>query len=75
MFSASEKVKLFAQNSYEDSNFEDSGIALPAFPSRTNLKLYNISVSPKIVKKVIANHDSSKASGLDCTPLVVLKKL
>ena len=33
----------------------------------------NISVTPKIVKKVITNLNSSKASGLDCIPVVVLK--
>ena len=49
-------------------------ISLPAFPSRTNLKLHNISIIPKMVKKVITNLDSSKASGLDCVPVVVLKK-
>ena len=41
----------------------DSGISFPVFPSRTNLKLHNISITPKIVKKVITNLDSSKASG------------
>ena len=32
------------------------------FPSRTNLKLHNISVTPKMVKKVITNLDFPKAS-------------
>ena len=40
---------------------------------RTNLKLHNISVTFKMVKKVIMNLDLSKASGSDCIPLVVLK--
>ena len=52
---------------------DDSGISLPVFPSRTNFKLHNISVTPKMVKKVIMNLDLSKASGLDCIPVVVLK--
>ena len=34
------------------------GTPLPAFPSRTYLKLHNISVSPKMVKKFITNLDS-----------------
>ena len=42
-------------------------------PSRTNLKLHKISITPKMVKKVITNLDSSKASGPDCIPVVVLK--
>ena len=42
------------------------------FPSRTNLKLHNISITPKMVNKVITNLDS-KASGPDFIPVVVLK--
>ena len=48
-------------------------ISLPVFPSRTNLKLHHISVTPMMVKKVIMNLDLSKASGPGCIPLVVLK--
>ena len=46
---------------------------LPVIPFRTNLKLHNISATPKMVKKVIANPDSSNTSGPDCIPVVVLK--
>ena len=70
--SASDKAKLFAKNFSKNSNLDDSGISLPVFPSRTNLKLY-ISITPKMVKKVITNLDSSKASGPDCILVVVLK--
>ena len=52
---------------FEKNNHDDSGIFLPVFSSRTNLKLHDISVTPKIVKNVITNLDSSKASGPDCT--------
>ena len=65
-------AKLFAKNFSKNSNLDDSGISLPVFPSRTNLKLH-ISVTPKMVKKVIMNLDLSKASGPDCIPVVVLK--
>ena len=71
--SASDKAKLLAKNFSENSNFEDSGISLPAFPSKTNLKLHNILVTLKIVRKVIMSIVTSKASGPDCVPLVVLK--
>ena len=71
--SASDKAKLFAKNFSKNSNLDDSGISLPVFPSRTNLKLQNISITPKMVKKVITNLDSSKASGPDYIPVVVLK--
>ena len=37
------------------------------------MKLHNISVTPKMVKKVIMDLHLSKASGPDCIPLVVLK--
>ena len=71
--SACDKAKLFAKNFSKNSNLDDSGISLPVFPSRTNLKLHNISITPKMVKKVIMNLDSSKVSGPDCIPVVVLK--
>ena len=71
--SASDKAKLFAKNFSKNSNLDDSSISLPVFPSRTNLKLHNNSITPKMVKKVITNLDSSKASGPDCIPVVVLK--
>ena len=71
--SASDKEKLFAQTFSKDSDLDDSGIFLPIFPSRTNLKLRNISVTPKIVKKFIMNLHLSKASGPHCIPVVVLK--
>ena len=71
--SASDKAKLFAKNFSRNSNLDDSGISLPVFFSRTNLKLHDIPMTPKMVKKVITNLDSSKASGHDCIPVVVLK--
>ena len=70
--SASAKATLFAKNFFKNSNLDDLGISLPVFPSKTNLKLQNISITPKMVKKVILNLDSSKATGLDCNPVVVL---
>ena len=68
----SDKAKLFAGNFSKNANLDDSGISLPAFPSRAHLKLHNISVTPNMVKKVIMNLDLSKASGPDCIPVVVL---
>ena len=71
--SASDKVNLFAVNFSKNSNLDDYGISFPVFSSRTNLKLQNISVTPKMVEKVTTNLNLSKASGLDCIPVVVLK--
>ena len=73
MSSASNKAKLIAKNFSKNCNLDDWGISLPVFPSKTNLKLHNISVTPKMIKKVIMNLDLSKASGPDCIPVVVLK--
>ena len=70
--SASDKEKMFAETFSKTSNHDDSGISLPVFPFRTNLKLH-ISVTSKMVKKVVINLDLSKASGPDCIPVVVLK--
>ena len=63
-----------AKNFSKNSNVDDTGISLPVFPSRTNLRLPNISVTLKIVKKVITNVHSLEASGPDCVPVVALKK-
>ena len=71
--SASDKAKLCAENFCKNPNLDDTGISLPVFPSKTNLKLHNTSVTPKLVKKVIMNLDMSKASGADCISVVVLK--
>ena len=71
--SASHKAKLFAENFSKNSNLDDSGISLPVFPPRTNLKLHNISLTSKIVKKVVMNLDLSMPSGPDCIPVMVLK--
>ena len=71
--SASDKAKLFAENISMNSNLDDSGVSSPLFPSRTNLKLHNISVTPKMVRKVVMSLALSKASGPDCIPVVVLK--
>ena len=54
---------LFAENFSLNSNLDGSGISLSVFPSRTNLKLHDISVTPKMVRKVVMNLDLSKASG------------
>ena len=71
--SASDEAKLFAKIFSRNSTLEDSGISLCAFSSRTNLKLHIISVTPKMVKKMITNLYLSKVSGPDCIPVVVLK--
>ena len=73
MSAAFDKAKLLAENFSKNSNLDDSGISLPVFPSRTNQKLHNISVTPKMVKKVMKNLNLSKVSAPYCIPMVVLK--
>ena len=72
--SASDKAKLFDRNFSKSSNLDDSGIAY-RFSLRELIfwKLHNISVTLKMIKNVIKNLDSSKSSGHDCVPVVVLK--
>ena len=55
--SASDKVKLFAENFSKNTNLDDSLISLPVF-----LLLRNISLTSKMFKKVIMNLDLSKAT-------------
>ena len=66
------KAKLFSKNFSHNSNLDDSGISLPVLSSRTNRKGHNISLTPKMVKKVIMNLYSSKASAPNCIPVVSL---
>ena len=66
---ASDKANLFAKNFSKNSNLDDLGISLPVLPSRTNLKLHSVSVTHKMVKKIITNFDLLKASGLNYIPV------
>ena len=43
--SASDKAKLLAKVFSNNSNLDNCGISSPVFPSRTNLKLHNISIN------------------------------
>ena len=70
--SARDKAKLFAKNFSKNLNLDGFGIFIPVFPSRTNLKLHNVCVTPKMVKKLITNIDSPEACAPDCISVVVL---
>ena len=59
---SSDIAKLFSENLFKNSNLDESGVSVPIFSSRTNLKLHNISVTPRMVKKVVTNVDSLKTS-------------
>ena len=69
----SDKPEFSAENLPKNSNLDDSSICLHVLPSRTNLKLPNILLTPKMVVKFIMNLDLPKASGRDCILVVTLK--
>ena len=66
------KQSYLLKNVSKNSDLDDSGISLPVLLSRTTLKLH-ISITPTMVKKVITNLDTWKASNPDGVPVVVLK--
>ena len=70
--SASDKAESLPENFSKNSNLDDSGMSLPFFPSRTNLKLHTISVTPKMAEKLIPNLYLLKVFDLDCISVVVL---
>ena len=45
------RPKIVAKKFSENSNLDDSEYLLPAFSSKTNLKLHNISVTPEVVQR------------------------
>ena len=59
-----DKAELFVANFFNDSNLDEWQISLPAFLSRTNLKLCNISVTHMLVKNVMTSFDPSKVKGI-----------
>ena len=67
------KSKLIVEIFSKNSSCDDSVITLPAFPSRTYLKLHNIYVTFSLVKEFVNNLYSSKMFGLGCIPVVLLK--
>ena len=71
---ASNETRLFADNIFKNSGFDDSCTSLPPVPSVTNLKLHNISLIPRLVKNIITNLDSSRESGFNCILVVAVKK-
>ena len=68
-----DRAKLFSKFFSQKSYLDDSGIYLPVFSSRTNLKLRNISVTFRMAKKVIMSFHLPKESGPYCIPVMVLR--
>ena len=51
---------MFAEIFSKNSNLDDSGMYLPVFSSRINMRLHNVPVTLDLVKKVITDLDFSK---------------
>ena len=69
--SASDKAKLLAESFSKNSNLDYSSISLLAVSSRTNLKLH-IPATLKLLKRVMADRDLSKAYSPNCVPVIHL---
>ena len=73
--SSSEKAKLFAANFAANSTLDDHGHPLPDFPQLTDCLLSKFSVTSKEIGKLVRKLDSTKATGPDEIPVVVLKHI
>ena len=73
--SSVDKAELFAKNFASNSTLDDKGCALPDYPTKTDKSLSNFTVSAKEVAKLIRALDSTKATGPDNIPVVVLKNI
>ena len=73
--SSIDKANLFASNFASNSTLEERGHPLPEFPSRTDSLLGNITVTVKDIATRIRNLDSTKATGPDDIPVIVLKNI
>ena len=72
---SSGKAKIFASNFAANSTLDDQGHTLPDFPTLTDSSIDSFTIKAKDIAKSIQNLDSSKATGPDGIPVVVLKKL
>ena len=57
MLSSTSESKAVRKNLFKNSNLDDSRIYLPPFLSRITLKLHNINLNHKLVKKVVTSLD------------------
>jgi len=71
---AKDKANLFCSIFANISTLDDQGIEPPAFSERTTKKLPQIRIFPKCVRRTLQSLDTSKASGPDGIPAIVLKQ-
>ena len=73
--SSSDKAELFAKIFSVNSTLDDSNNPLPDFPPQTANSISSFKITVKEVSRLIRDLDSSKATGPDEIPVVVLKNI
>ena len=72
--SSKDKADLFCDCFSQNSTLDDANHPLPNFPSRCDIKVMSVLVTPKRVSNTISCLDASKANGPDGISAIVLQK-
>ena len=72
--SSADKAELLCQQFAKNSSLNDENKPLPSFPSRTPATISSISVTVRQVRRILRCLDTSKSSGPDGIPVIVLKE-
>ena len=72
--SAASKAELLAKQFSCNSTLDDTGHVLPEIQPKTDVNLSSLHITPEMVADVIKFLDSSKATGPDEIPVIVLQK-
>ena len=75
VISSTDKTSIFASKFASHSTLDDQGCLPPEFPNLTDERLCDLKVSAGQISKLIKELDSTKATGPDSIPVVVLKHL
>ena len=75
VISSTDKASIFASKFASHSTLDDQGCLPPDFPPLTDERLCDLKVSAGQISKLIKELDSTKATGPDSIPVVVLKHL
>ena len=75
VISSTDKASIFASKFAAHSTLDDLGCSPPDFPPVTDEKLCDLKVSAGQISQLIKELDSTKATGPDSIPVVVLKQL
>ena len=75
VISSTDKASIFASKFAAHSNLDDRGCLPPDFPPVTEEKICDLKVTAGQISKLIKELDSTKATGPDSIPVVVLKHI